>query len=70
MELDPVKFHRMIAEGETQIDALRRGLPRDVADPRLGDRISAIEERLDQQEAVLRHTLTMLIEWFDGQGEG
>lgn len=28
-----------------------------------------LEARLDEQERTLRHTLTMLIEWFEG-GEG
>jgi hypothetical protein len=30
---------------------------------------AALEARLDEQERTLRHTLTMLIEWFEG-GEG
>lgn len=35
----------------------------------LADRIAALEAQLDEQQQVLRHTLTMLIEWIEGQGE-
>jgi len=35
----------------------------------LADRITALEVQLEEQQQVLRHTLTMLIEWIEGQDE-
>ena len=35
----------------------------------LADRVAALEEQLAEQQQVLRHTLTMLIEWIEGQDE-
>ena len=65
MELDPAILDTMLAEGEAQLEELRRGVPAGRCDPR----IEALEERLDQQEQVIRHTLTMLIEWIESQNE-
>jgi general secretion pathway protein A len=37
-------------------------------DPELGERLSVLEERLDEQEAAIRRVLTLLIDWVeDGQ---
>ncbi|MFN2100555.1 hypothetical protein [Altererythrobacter sp. MF3-039] len=63
MELDPATLDTMLAEGEAQLEELRRGVPAGRSDPR----IDALEDRLDQQESVIRHTLTMLIEWIESQ---
>lgn len=69
MELDPRHLDRMLAEGEAQLDALRLGLGSD-GNAELRARIEALEARLDEQQQVLRHTLTMLIEWIEGQAAG
>ena len=42
------------------------------ADPRLeletlGKRVDAVVEKIDEQERTLRHTITMLIEWVEGE---
>jgi hypothetical protein len=34
----------------------------------LGQRLVAIEARLDEQERSLRHVLTMMIDYFETQG--
>lgn len=66
MELDPAKLQEMIAAGEAQLDELRSGAPVS-GDADLRERVARLEDRLDQQEAVLRHALTMLIEWFEAE---
>ena len=39
------------------------------ADPEIAERLSSLEERLDEQEAGIRRVLTLLIDWVeDGQG--
>jgi len=34
----------------------------------LGDRVAQLESRLVEQDRMIRHTLTMLIEWIETQG--
>lgn len=65
MDLDPGTLGTMLAEGKAQLEQLRQGAP----DDHRHRRIDALEERLDQQEQVIRHTLTMLIEWIEEQNE-
>ena len=67
MELDPRHLDRMLAEGEAQLDAVRLGPD---GNAELRARIEALEARIDEQQQVLRHTLTMLIEWIEGQAAG
>ena len=68
MELDPQSLERMLAEGEAQLHALRSGMPVG-ADPEIRARLDALEDMVEEQQQVLRHTLTMLIEWIEGQNE-
>ena len=62
MELDPTNLQRMIARGEaapaaeTDKSALER-------------RIAALEDQVEQQDAVLKHMLRMLIEYFEDDAE-
>ena len=68
MDLDPRHLDRMLAEGEAQLQALRNGMAFGNG-PELEARLAALEARVDEQQQVLRHTLTMLIEWIEGQSE-
>jgi hypothetical protein len=34
----------------------------------LTERLAALENRLSEQDRTIRHTLTMLIEWIEGDG--
>lgn len=36
--------------------------------PALGERVAQLESRLVEQDRMIRHTLTMLIEWIEAQG--
>jgi putative secretion ATPase (PEP-CTERM system associated) len=38
-------------------------------DPALAERLAAIEARADEQEAMLRRVLTLLVEWVEGDAE-
>jgi len=39
------------------------------ADPALGERLAALEKRADEQEAMLRRILTLLVEWVESDAE-
>ncbi len=69
--IDPALVENLLAERDTQIAELQQavvevsqaqenGLPDDVT-----EQLKKIEERLDEQESTIRHTLTMLIEYIE-----
>ncbi|MGH6615683.1 AAA family ATPase, partial [Sphingomonas sp.] len=39
-----------------------------IPDQQLIDRIAALEERIEEQEAALRRVLTLLVDWVEGEG--
>jgi hypothetical protein len=55
-----------VAELRQAVAELAESKPADGHDEWL-ERIQAIERRLSEQEAAVRHVLTMLIEWFEGE---
>ena len=69
MELDPTRLQRMIAHGETQLEALREGLLPDGEGAAIERRLAVLEDRVEQQDAVLKHLLRMLIEHFEDEAE-
>ncbi len=70
MELDPNILRDMISAGEEQVEALRNGATeRPFVNADYAARLDALEDRIEQQDAVLRHTLSMLIEWIEGQSQ-
>jgi hypothetical protein len=79
--LDPELVDSLLAERDVQIAELqeavvelsrsRQQVGEQVAGPEfeaLHDRISQLEAQLVEQERTMRHTLTMLIEWIEGDG--
>ena len=67
MELDPQKLAQMIAIGDAHLAVLRSSDPLPLVDESLEAQIAQLEARLDQQDHVLRHMMTMLIEWFEAE---
>ncbi len=73
--IDPALVENLLAERDTQIaelqqavvelsEAQENGQPADVS-----EHLQRIEERLDDQERTIRHTLTMLIEYIEGDSQ-
>jgi putative secretion ATPase (PEP-CTERM system associated) len=79
-QIDPDQLDNLLAERDFRIAELEQAVVelstarRDVETAALGpevtalqDRVAQLEARLIEQERAMRHTLTMLIEWIEGE---
>ena len=74
--LDPKLVEDLLAERDAQIAELqqavlelaeaRDAVPAAASDDDFDARLKALEEQLTEQERTIRHTLSMLIEWIEG----
>jgi hypothetical protein len=82
LPLDPELVDSLLAERDVQIAELQQAVvelsrARDEADAEtanpqiqvLQDRVAQLEAELVEQQRTLRHTLAMLIEWIEGDGQ-
>jgi general secretion pathway protein A len=67
-EAAPQQFRRRASDAAPPTEAAPVRIVH-AQDPELVDRIAMLEERLDEQEAVVRRVLTMLIEWVEADDE-
>lgn len=64
------EHERALARLRRELADLREGSPPASAPVGLEERLGALETRLDQQDAALRHVLERLIEFFEREGPG
>ncbi len=62
------EMQHMIAQMERQLAGFASGHDNRDDNARFAHRLDEMEARLDEQERSIRHTLTMLIEWIEGDG--
>ncbi|WP_114520077.1 XrtA/PEP-CTERM system-associated ATPase [Altererythrobacter sp. ZODW24] len=73
--IDPALVEDLLAERDTQIAELQQAVvelseaQENAASDDVSERLKTIEERLDEQESTIRHTLTMLIEYIEGDSQ-
>ncbi len=73
--IDPALVEDLLAERDTQIAELQQAVvelsevQEKAASEDVTEQLKKIEARLDEQESTIRHTLTMLIEYIEGDSQ-